>query len=788
VEGEGRGIPRRNRFFRPALAVGLVLFYWCLESVLDVMVFRRSTWDEAFLHPDSNELWMRLTGASLLVAFFLLGAWAQIRLERERRLAHHSLRESADHLMEAQARIEAVTAATAVIIATVDKDLRYTFFNRGYADEIRRLTGKELHLGDNLGDLLAEMPGQQQAALQAWRTTLQGETSTKTVEFGDPSRYRRVYSVRHTPLRDGAGAIIGAGEVAWDITEREQSRREAEEVTQFSANILESISDAFFSLDEGMVITSFNSEAERVLDRRREDVLGRGLFDVFPEARGSIFEERYAHALKTREPLHFEVHFEVPPLANWYEVRIYPNKNGISVFFQVITGRKEAKMALRKSEEKYRILFENLSEGFALYELLYDEDGRPADWRVLEVNDAYERHTGISREQVMGRRVGELFPEAIPEYLPRFSAVVATQAPIEWDTFSKALGRHFRVLTFPAGPDRFASTLSDTTLLREAQSKVESLARFPLENPHPVMRVTMEGAITYANPSSADLLAHWGCSPGDPIPQEVYRMMEESIRGSKYKEFDVPCGDRFFSLTFTPHGDAEYINVYGRDITTKREAEQRLKASLYEKEVLLREVHHRVKNNLQVISTLLDLHATTESDPRVLAAFRDSQARVKSIALVHGMLCRTENLSRVDLRSYIGDLVQNLASAHALPQGEVKLEFQLGDVEMDLERAVPCGLIINELVANAFEHAFSDGRRGTIRVELEREPDGTIRLSVADDGTGFPGVDQSGEQPTLGLRLVGLLARQLRGKIEEERGAGTRVTLRFPSTSEKHPT
>ena len=132
----------------------------------------------------------------------------------------------------------------------------------------------------------------------------------------------------------------------------------------------------------------------------------------------------------------------------------------------------KAERTLRESEKKYRLLFQNMAEGFALYELIDDEKGRPVDWRVLEVNDAYTRHTGIPRERIVGRTASELFPAAIPEYLPIFEQVVATQTPNSFETFARAVGRHQRVFTFPAGGRRFAGTIEDITGRKSAEAEI----------------------------------------------------------------------------------------------------------------------------------------------------------------------------------------------------------------------------------------------------------------------------------------------------------------------------
>ena len=153
-------------------------------------------------------------------------------------------------------------------------------------------------------------------------------------------------------------------------------------------------------------------------------------------------------------------------------IQVLPTFNALRIYAFEITTAKQAQEALRESEEKYRLLFQNMTEGFALYELLYDEQGQPADWRILEVNDAYSRHTGIPRERIAGRRISELFPAAIPEYLPRFAQVVATQTPSEFETYAQAVGRHQRVITFPAGGHRFASIIEDITERKQSEESL----------------------------------------------------------------------------------------------------------------------------------------------------------------------------------------------------------------------------------------------------------------------------------------------------------------------------
>jgi PAS domain S-box-containing protein len=216
------------------------------------------------------------------------------------------------------------------------------------------------------------------------------------------------------------------------------------------------------------------------------------------------------------------------------------------------------------------------------------------------------------------------------------------------------------------------------------------------------------------------------------------------------------------------------------DITERRRAQQAAEASLREKELLLREVHHRVKNNLQVISSLLKLHADTVTDPAAQRAFRDSQHRVRSIALLHEKLCEAPKLTGIDLDLYCRDLVHMLMRTHGEHAAGVKVTVAAEGMSVSLELALPCGLILNELVTNAVKHAFvrNTGRAPSVRVSVSRI-DQQIEIVIADNGVGLP-VDFDFESAkTLGTHLVRMLSRQLGATLEVGGTEGTRWTLRF---------
>jgi two-component sensor histidine kinase/HAMP domain-containing protein len=215
------------------------------------------------------------------------------------------------------------------------------------------------------------------------------------------------------------------------------------------------------------------------------------------------------------------------------------------------------------------------------------------------------------------------------------------------------------------------------------------------------------------------------------------------------------------------------------EVNERKRAEERLSASLQEKDVLLREVHHRVKNNLQIISSLLNLQSQNVIDARTLDVLSDSQNRVRSMVLIHEKLYQSDNLERVNFGEYIRSLVPSLLRSYQRGQGDINIQLGIDEIPLPLEQAILCGLIVNELVTNALKYAFPQEHNGTLWIELHTTPAQGYVLRVADDGVGLPfGLDFY-HPPTLGLQLVNSLAKQLEGTLEVDRQNGTAVQITF---------
>ena len=209
-----------------------------------------------------------------------------------------------------------------------------------------------------------------------------------------------------------------------------------------------------------------------------------------------------------------------------------------------------------------------------------------------------------------------------------------------------------------------------------------------------------------------------------------------------------------------------------------RYSEEQIKQSLREKEALLREVHHRVKNNMAVVSSLLSLQARTIKDATVRSLFEESRQRVKSMALIHEKLYQTEDLSSINFEDYIKSIVSEIISLYRIDTSAITTELCIEGIELDLVSAVPCGLIINELLTNAFKYAFPDNRRGVLSVHFTKTDD-TYRLAIKDNGVGLPEGFDYKEASTLGLQLVNILTEQLGGTVQIKSDKGTEAVVTF---------
>jgi PAS domain S-box-containing protein len=301
--------------------------------------------------------------------------------------------------------------------------------------------------------------------------------------------------------------------------------------------------------------------------------------------------------------------------------------------------------------------------------------------------------------------------------------------------------------------------------------------------------VDNQARIAFINNKAADMLgytmeemlSHSVYEFVDPEyhPQLSKNLVTKRLGAKEQTNYKMRCknGGIIWALSsssplYNDKGEITGLLVMLTDITDLKLADEQLKASLKEKDALLKEVHHRVKNNLQIISSLLNLQSVGVEDPRYLEMIRDSQNRIKSMALVHELLYKSKDLSNIDISEYLYSLIRNISRSYSHTSGSVAIRTEIEKIDMDIDNAVPVGIIVTELVSNAYKYAFLEGRAGEISVELRREAE-KIVLTVSDNGIGLPEGFEIGKTGTLGLQLVEMLTQQIEGELEIEGGGRT---------------
>ena len=532
-----------------------------------------------------------------------------------------------------------------------------------------------------------------------------------------------------------------------------------------------------------------NPAFERLTGLSRAAAVGKTVREVIPNVE-AYWIETYGRVALDGTPVHIDNYSA--PLNRWYEIFAYRTApRQFAVVFTDITDRKRAEEALAASERKYRELLETANSII----IRWDNQGI-----IRFINDYGLRFFGYTAEQLIGRNVMAIVPK-VEESTGRDLEALVKDIIIHPEQYTYVPNENIRkdgktvwvawtnkaILDEQRNVQEILAIGNDITALKEAEAALAQLSQFPEENPNPVMRCTLEGVILYANTPAKNWLATLDQSSHGALPAPVRAAVAEA-RGQDHTietEITNSAGRTFSIFSVQPPGE-NYINLYGIDLTERKRAEQalrasqeRIRASLGEKEVLLKEIHHRVKNNMQVISSLIALQADELQDDAMCAVLLDVTHRVRSMAMVHEKLYQSADLARVELAEYVRSLLNYLWRAHGNAASCVRLSLDLEPVSLPVNAAVPCGLILNELVSNALKHAFCDGNSGEVAVSLRLGASDRVRLSVRDNGMGLPAEFDWRQARSLGLRLVQMLAGQLHAVVEAFSDGGTEFTVTF---------
>ncbi len=347
-------------------------------------------------------------------------------------------------------------------------------------------------------------------------------------------------------------------------------------------------------------------------------------------------------------------------------------------------------------------------------------------------------------------------------------------------------------------PVRLAGCCQDITERKQNEAVRSKLAQLVESSDDAMIVLSPAGLVETWNAAASKLFGYAatevvGMSAKQLVPEALHERLDGLVaridRGERLEPYEMQHrrkdGSTFeaqvtLSGVVDASGQVVAISKVMRDITSHKKIENQIRASLREKDVLLREIHHRVKNNLQVIASLLNIQLSAERSDAARKSLIESQNRIQSMALVHQLLYLSKDLSNIDAGEYVAKLTTRLVETYNIAPERIAVEVSAQPLRLDIDRAIPCGLIINELVTNALTHAFPDQRTGRIWVTIEQS-EGNVMLTVADDGIGIPVGLQIGKATTFGLRIAHTLTMQLDGTISLSRENGTVVRVVFPT-------
>ena len=463
-----------------------------------------------------------------------------------------------------------------------------------------------------------------------------------------------------------------------------------------------------------------------------------------------------------------------------------------------ITERKKAEEALQKSQANLLALIENSQAS------IWSVD---RDFRILTINSHFEKMFAFAYgiDLKVGMKITDCVSSKMKKtWVARYNRVFRGESfVIEEDFLISGKTINAEISFNPirnngkiTGVSVFSREITEQKLAKEALRESEEKYRAIFESFHDVYyRTDRKGLVTIISPS---VRTHAGWDPEDIIGHPVTDFYRDPSERETFREklkesgvindyelkllskdgrvIDVSVSSK---IIFGKDGKPTGVEGVLRDITDRKHAEEQVKSSLKEKEVLLQEIHHRVKNNMQIISSLLNLQSHHIEDVKVKDMFKMSRDRIRSMALIHEKLYQSKDLTKINFAQYIQSLAVHLLNTYNVSMDRVKLNAKVTDVFLDINSAIPCGLIINELVSNSLKHAFPQDKKGNIRIQLNRGNNGNVRLVVSDDGIGFSENVDFQHPDSLGLQLVNDLVDQLGGTLELDSSEGTSYQISF---------
>lgn len=602
-----------------------------------------------------------------------------------------------------------------------------------------------------------------------------------------------------------------------EIEDRINVERELNSAQKNLRMLVDSSLDMICASDPEGNVTEFNNAAQQTFGYTYEEVIGKSVIMLYevPEERMEVMrllmkQDGFFSGEVTnrrKDGTSFTAFLSASILKD-------PNGNiiGSMGVSRDISTIKNAETELRLSEEKYRAIYSQAYIGIALV----DKD----TGKFIEVNQRLCDILGYEMDDLQKMSVRELRLEGDLSHLPSGKEFIKRgfERVFDEQRYRDKAGREvilnitISLVKDAAGePRHFVYVYEDITPKRRAEEQIRlqaaKMSAIFESSSHMIWTIDREYKLVSFNNNQVEWLReNYGLKPyvGMPVLSGSMVSTVEYNAFWKQKIDQAFAGEmRKFETRYTNKGGAHHwhevflnpikdendisieVSCIAHDITDQKAAEENIRQSLKEKEVLLKEVHHRVKNNLQVISSILNLQSSYVKDKKSLDLLLESQNRIKSMAFVHESLYQTKDFSNISFSSYVENICSNLVHSYSNPDNPPELKMELDSIQLNLDTAIPCGLIINELISNALKYAFKGKEKGKLSVTVKSIGD-QLKIVIADNGRGLPENIDFRNTESLGLQLVVTLVEQINGKIDLETKKGSKFTIEFvpPKTNQ----
>ncbi|MBC8182408.1 PAS domain S-box protein [candidate division KSB1 bacterium] len=598
-----------------------------------------------------------------------------------------------------------------------------------------------------------------------------------------------------------------------DLETELKKRKKAEQHLQES---LEQLNIVFNGVSDGIVLSKIEHDGRyRILNvneafannigLKKEKIIGKTIDQMLPPEEYAFGKQKCDEAIEAKKPLGYEKEYTTSQgmaIIESVNFPVFNQKGDCSHFIFLsrnVTERKQAEEKLRASEEKYASVVETSKDGIIIHK----------DGIIKFANKATFQLIGYTSNEIINRNIMEFIHPKYQQIVGKYYAnrKEGEEVPsiyeielLKKDGTSLPVEINATIMNYE-GEQAALVFLRDISLRKQAEIEIKKRQRY-LESvlyntPSAIVTLDANHKIVEWNPAAENIFKHKRddvvgidldellTTPTTEAEAKTFTdqvlsgkkvLQQEIIRYNKDKQpVDLMLSGSSILIDGETHGA---VAVY-TDITERIRADEQIRSDLKEKETLLKEIHHRVKNNLQVISSMLYLQSGKMKDLQSALSLQVGIRRIHSMALIHEKLYESKSLAKINFSDYIIEMTKGLLGFYDVSEKNIKAKFNLQDIFLGIDSAIPCGLIINELITNCLKYAFPENRKGTIAITFKKMEEYLYKLIVKDDGVGIDEKIDLDKIDTLGLKLVKILAQQIEGSVAIEREKGTTVTVTF---------